>query len=153
MTRAVPAWSWVVRSRLKSMIVWGSTWYLLARLSIVSVDLVVTTIPCTGGTTIWLPVATESVDMRLVLDQRISATLTWNLVAIAVRSSPAATVYMNGWRLTGAEVGIDTGLITVLYRPSETSPYWPPSPTTTASAFTGPNLAVRVVGKWRSIAA
>ena len=74
------------------MMAWLSTWYLAARLSIVSVALVVTTIPCTGGTTIWLPVATESVDMRLVLDQRISATLTWNLLAIADRSSPAATV-------------------------------------------------------------
>src|SRR6267143_2932497 len=114
MTSVVPLVSCVLRRRLKSMMTWGSTWYLVARASIVSLELATTTIPCSGGMTTWLPVATESVDMRFVFDQRISATLTWNLVAIADRSSPAATVYANGWRLTGAEVGIDTGLITVL---------------------------------------
>jgi len=76
MTMVAPAGTWVLRSRLKSMIACGSTWYLDARPSIVSLDLVVTTMPCTGGITIWLPVATESVDIRLVFDQRISATVT-----------------------------------------------------------------------------
>ena len=64
--------------------------------------------------TIWSPVATESVDIRLVFDQRISATDTWYLEAIALRFSPAATEYTNAWWLCGADVGIATGLMIVL---------------------------------------
>ena len=56
----MPGVSVAVRSRLKSMIVWGSTEYLVARALTVSLALVVTTMPCTGGITIWSPVATES---------------------------------------------------------------------------------------------
>ena len=83
----------------------------------------------------------------MVFDQRISATLTWYFVAIVFRFSPEATMYVKGWWLIGADVGIDTGLMIVLYRPSETSPDSPPSATMIASAFTGPKCAVRVVGK------
>ncbi len=66
-----------VRSRLKSMITCGSTWYLVARDASVSLALVVTTMPCTGGITIWSPVATWSFEYRFAFDQRISATVTW----------------------------------------------------------------------------
>ena len=57
-----------------------------------SLALVVTTTPATGGTMIWSPVATTSLEIRLVFDQRIWLTLTWNLAAIAFKFSPAATV-------------------------------------------------------------
>ncbi len=43
----------------------------------------------------------------------------------------------------GTEVGIETGLMIVLYRPSDTSPTVPPWLTTTASAFTAPRREVR----------
>src|SRR5205807_2132676 len=106
--------SCAVRSRLKSMMACGSTWYVVPSASTVSLALVVTTTPCTGGMTTWSPVATESFEIRLLFDHRISATVTWYLVAIAVRFSPAATVYTTGVWLIGADVGIDTGLMIVL---------------------------------------
>src|ERR1700674_719787 len=152
-TTVIPAVSWALRRRLKSMMTCRSTWYVAPRLSNVSVALVVTTMPGTGGMTICCPVATESLAIRFVFDQRIWLTVTPYLAAIAAKFSPAATAYVMGMRLMGAEVGIETGLMIVLYRPSDTSPTVPPSLTTTASAFTAPKRAVREEGKWRSIVA
>src|SRR5690348_7295871 len=114
MTSTWPALNCEDRSRLKSTIACASTEYLVARASTVSLALTTTTTPCTGGMTSWSPVATASLEYRLLFDQRISGTVTWYLAAIADRSSPAATVYVNGWWLTGADVGIDTGLMIVL---------------------------------------
>ncbi len=66
-----------VRRRLKSTMACGSTEYLAASDCRVSLDLVVTTMPWTGGITIWSPVETESFEYRLPFDQRISATVMW----------------------------------------------------------------------------
>src|SRR5450759_3751006 len=71
-TSTVPAVSCVVRNRLKSMMVWGSTWYLVPRLSNVSLAFVVTTMPGIGGMISWSPVATESGEIRFVFDRRLS---------------------------------------------------------------------------------
>src|ERR1700720_1534160 len=109
--------------------------------------------PGTGGMTICWPGATESLAIKFVFDHRIWLTVTPYLDAIAARFSPAATEYVTGMRLMGAVVGIETGLMMVLYRPSDTSPTVPPSLTTTASAFTGPKRAAREDEKWRSIVA
>src|SRR4029077_13612248 len=106
--------SCVLRRRLKSMMLCASDWYFVARPSSVSVALTVTTIPGTGGIQIWSPVATTSLEIRLVFDQRIWLTVTWYLAAMTFRFSPAATVYMNGSWLIGADSGIATGLMIVV---------------------------------------
>src|SRR6267143_6639039 len=112
-------------------------------LSMVSPALTLTTTPGTGGITIWSPVETESFENRFEFDHRIWETVTLNLVAIESRLSPASTVYVNGWWLIGAELGIETGLMIVLYRPREMSPAVPPSVSTVASALTVPSLEVK----------
>jgi hypothetical protein len=43
----------------------------------------------------------------------------------------------------GAELGMETGLMIVLYRPREMSPAVPPSVSTVASALTVPSLEVK----------
>src|SRR5260370_4405210 len=120
------------------MMACGSTWYLAPRLSNVSVALVVTTMPGTGGMTSCCPVAMLSLAIRFEFDQRIWLTVTPKRAAIVARLSPAATEYVTGMRLTGAVGGIEAGLIIVLYRPSHTSPTVPPSPPTTESPCTAP---------------
>src|SRR5260370_13597192 len=133
------------------MMACGSTWYLAPKLSNVSVALVVTTMPGTGGMTSCCPVAMLSLAIGSEFDKRIWLTVTRKRAAIVARLSPAATEYVTGMRLTGAVVGIEAGLIIVLYRPSDTSPTVPPSLTTTASAFTAPRWLAREEEKWRSI--
>src|ERR1700687_3024273 len=93
---------------------WASTPYVLAMLSMVSPALTVTTTPGTGGIRIWSPVEMESSLNRFEFDQRIWDTVTPNLEAIESRVSPACTVYVDGWWLIGAELGIATGLLSVL---------------------------------------
>src|SRR5260370_36100945 len=132
------------------MMACGSTWYVAPKLWKVAVALVVTTMPGTGGMTSCCPVAMLSLAIRFEFDQRIWLTVTPKRAAIVARLSPAATEYVTGMRLTGAVVGIEAGLIIVLYRPSDTSPTVPPSLTTTASAFTAPRWLAREEEKWRS---
>src|SRR5436309_9993499 len=76
-TSVIPEVRVEVRRRLKSTMACASTEYLVASACRVSLPLVVTTTPWTGGITIWSPVATESLEYRLAFDQRISATVTW----------------------------------------------------------------------------
>ena len=93
-----------------------------------SVALVVTTMPGTGGITIWSPVATTSLEIRLVFDQRIWLTVTLNLARDRLQGLAGGhRVGERRW-LIGADSGMATGLMIVLYRPSETSPTVPPSP-------------------------
>jgi len=72
--------------------VWESTPYVLAMLSMVSPALTVTTTPGIGGITIWSPVEMESFENRFEFDQRIWDTVTPYLVATESRVSPACTV-------------------------------------------------------------
>src|SRR5256885_11904471 len=93
-TSTMPWVSWVERSRLKSTIAWGSTPYLAASASTVSLDFATTTMPCTGGMTICWPVSTTSLENRLsLLDHRTSATLTWELPGVTHTLSPDGTIH------------------------------------------------------------
>src|SRR5215470_16653887 len=112
---------------------------------------VVTTIPSTGGTSTFSPLATSlAVLFRSEkLDQRMSSTDTWNRLARSFNVSPACTSYTFGWCDAGAAVGIAIGLTIVLRRPSCTLPTCPPSPTTSPSALTSPRRKLSDAGRPR----
>src|SRR5258708_39944129 len=102
------------------MMACGSTWYLAPKLSNVSVALVVTTMPGTGGMTSCCPGGVLSLAIRVEFDQRIWLTVTPKRAAIVARPSPPPTPYGTRMRLDRAPGGIESGLINGLYPPPPT---------------------------------